>query len=154
VRKGYRGVFEPRAVCQEEVSDNRTHEFGRQVRIINRTLGAIVKHRDLLNPFSYGWFSVQLFTHKLLRFATPFFLLGLLTSSLLLAEEGEPYRALLGVQVILYGCAVWGLFTPSRSCLGKLTSCCTYFVIVNAAYLAGWLRFLADSPDTIWEKSR
>ena len=64
--KHKRLVFEPRAVAYGPIADS-SGEFRRKVRITTRGLKAVWEQRYLLNPFEYGFYSLQLFSHKVLR---------------------------------------------------------------------------------------
>src|SRR5579862_6331213 len=78
IRKGYRVVFEDRALAYEETTSSSRQEFSMRVRVITRAIRGILSVRDLLNPLAFGWISFQLLSHKILRWLVPFYLLGLL----------------------------------------------------------------------------
>ncbi len=154
VGQRYRGVFEAGALCTEEASRNANEEFQRQVRITNRTLHAILKHWKFLNPMSYGWFAVELLSHKLFRFFTPYLLLTLFICNLFLIKEGIVYQIFFGLQGFFYTFAIIGIFFRSDNKLFIFISLCTHFVMTNVAYIGGWIRFITRSPDTVWERIR
>ncbi|MGB7328757.1 MAG: glycosyltransferase family 2 protein, partial [Rubripirellula sp.] len=51
VAKGYRGVFDPEAVCFEDAAPDFSGEFRRKRRIVNRSMRAVLKVREAMNPF-------------------------------------------------------------------------------------------------------
>ena len=67
IAQGYRLVFAEDAVAWEPVAESQQVEFGRKVRVITRGLRGVLRMRALLNPFRFGFYSLQLFSHKLLR---------------------------------------------------------------------------------------
>jgi cellulose synthase/poly-beta-1,6-N-acetylglucosamine synthase-like glycosyltransferase len=140
ISQGSRLVFEPEAIAYETVAKNQSKEFGRKVRIMTRGLNAVVQMRHLLNPFRYGFYSLQLFTHKVLRrlLFIPFILVFL--CNIILATQGWFYQLLLIPQVLLYGMAFigWLLLQQGRK-LPRLIALPTYAVMVYvAAAQATW----------------
>lgn len=67
IQQRSRLVFEPNAVAWEPVAGRSTDEFGRKVRVITRGLRGVLMRRNLMAPWSFGFYAVQLVTHKLLR---------------------------------------------------------------------------------------
>ena len=153
VARGYRGVFDAEAVCYERTADDFSGEFRRKVRIVNRSLGAVLRVPQALNPFRVGRFAFQLFFHKVLRWFVPFFLVGMLASSLALALEGSLlYRGLFALQVGFYGVALLG-FVPGARRL-RVVYVPFYFCVVNAAAALGVLRLMLGSRIAVWNPQR
>ena len=73
VADGFRGIYEPEAICYERTASSFGGEFRRKIRIVNRSLRAVTRVPQVLNPFRVGVFSLQLFLHKVLRWFAPFF---------------------------------------------------------------------------------
>src|SRR5438445_2020563 len=101
IRKGYRVVFEDRALAYEETTQSTSDEFSMRVRVVTRGIRGLLSIPALLMPWKFGWVSFQLWSHKVSRWLVPFFLLALLTSNLLLWRSPS-YRVILGVQVLFY----------------------------------------------------
>ena len=59
-------------------------EFDRKVRTVVRGISVFMKSLPLLNPFKYGLFSWQLFSHKLCRWLVPFAMIIAFLSNLIL----------------------------------------------------------------------
>src|SRR6202050_1176701 len=91
--QGLRTVLAPDAVCFEETLENGGHELSMRVRVAIRSLNALVRERKFLNPLKYGRFAWQLWSHKVLRYASP-----LLWLARLAAEAGRaPKDGVLGL---------------------------------------------------------
>ena len=73
VEAGWRGVYEPEAVCYEETAGGFKSEYKRRVRIVSRSWRAVFQARGVLNPFRVGLFSWCLISHKVLRWNTGLF---------------------------------------------------------------------------------
>jgi len=85
VARGYRGIFDQSAWCSERTAEEFGKEFGRKVRIANRSFNGLLRVPIVCNPLIVGRFAWQVISHKLLRWFSPFIILGHLTTSLLAA---------------------------------------------------------------------
>jgi cellulose synthase/poly-beta-1,6-N-acetylglucosamine synthase-like glycosyltransferase len=150
VRQGYRGVFQERAFCVEQPAGSSLGEFRRQVRITNRTLRALFRHADLLDPFSYGMFSFQLFSHKAAKFLAPFFALAFTVSAMLLASTHFFYLLVFAGLLAVIMLAVIEPLAGRVAFLAEICSFCGTFVATNLAVLAGWFQFLRGETYTVW----
>mgnify|MGYP000218173819 CR=1 FL=1 len=136
----------------QDVAD-ASKEYQRKVRTIIRGLTALSRHPDVLNPFKFGWFSFQVFGHKLMRWAVPWFQILLLAVSLGLAGKAGIYLIALLVQLAFYGFVMMGLLAPSMReyALIKIPY---FFVQVNLAVAHATLKFLSGQRMTVWAPSR
>lgn len=154
VRLGRRCVYEPGAVSEEEAAGSFDKEFKRKVRIVNRGWRAMLTMPDLLNPFRYGWFSLELVSHKLLRWLVPFMLLGLLLINLLLFPVHQIYQLTLGAQVVFYGLALAGYFLRNNKDLWYILYVPYYFCMVNVAAAVGIYQAHRGKTYTTWSTAR
>ena len=155
VAQGYRLVFAPDAVAYEPVSASQGGEFGRKVRIITRGLRAVLMRRQLLNPFRYGFYALQLFSHKVLRRLVVLPLLVLLLMSPLLWTKGLFYRLATLAQGIFYTCGAIGLWLgPTRLGRRKLFSLPAFFCMVNTAALLAAINIMRGHRIVRWEPQR
>ena len=67
-KRGYRVVYEPAARLVEDALTQTAAEFRMRVRVTLRALWALSDLCSLFNPLKYGLFSLQLLSHKLLRY--------------------------------------------------------------------------------------
>lgn len=152
VEQGFRAVSEPGAVgTMTSVKDPR-QEFDRKVRTVLRGMTTLFEHPNLLNPLRAGVFAFELWSHKVLRWLAPVFLLGTLVSALALAAVPF-YLLALVAQLAFYGLAVatfrqWA--GVHRTLPGKIA---LYFSSVNAAILAGWWQYGRGVRQEIWTPS-
>jgi hypothetical protein len=156
IAQGYRLVFASDAIAYEYTAGTRNKEFGRKVRVITRGLRAIFSvRRQLLNPFRYGFYAIQLFSHKVLRRLIVFPLLMLFLLNLFLIGSGPFYDLLLIGQVAFYGLGLLGLILDGTR-FGKLKifTLPFYFCLVNAAVLVATLNILQGRQIRRWEPQR
>lgn len=152
VEKGYRVVYEPRALLREEALDNSKDEFKMRKRVTLRSLHALMHMKHLLNPLAYGFFSYQLFTHKLLRYFIWIFMVSALLSNLALLGLGQTYKVFALVQVIFYLLATIGAITEKRGMkAGRMFFIPYYFLILNLSCAIAFFRFLKRDNAVIWE---
>lgn len=151
IRSKLRVVLDPEVFCIEDSARDESGEFRRQVRITNRTLGAIRRNFEFLNPLRYGIFSFFLVSHKILRFKTPGFLIALFLLNCFLVGDGFIYSAIFGAQVLfiaLGGMSIWGGGD------NRWLSLLRVLLLTFAAQLAGWFRMLIGVEDTTWTPER
>jgi cellulose synthase/poly-beta-1,6-N-acetylglucosamine synthase-like glycosyltransferase len=155
VAQGYRLVFEPNAIAFEPVAKSSEVEFGRKVRVMTRGLCGVLAVRELLNPMRYGMYSVQLFSHKILRRLVALPLLVLLFVSPLLWNHGVVYQLLTAIQLAFYSLAFCGLAVRgTRLQRAKLFTVPFYFCLVNAAALVATANVIRGNRILLWEPQR
>ncbi|QDU36084.1 Beta-monoglucosyldiacylglycerol synthase [Maioricimonas rarisocia] len=152
VVRGYRGIFDPEAVCYEQTADDFQGEFRRKIRIVNRSLTAVLRVPQALNPLRVGVFAPQLFIHKVIRWFVPFFLVATLITNAILARSSSMYQLLLMAQLSFYGLALLHLI-PGLSRL-KLTYVPYYFCLINYAAFRGVIGSLTGRRIAVWQPER
>lgn len=157
-QRGFITVYGGGAVSSEKTHEETGEEFEMRVRVIIRTINALVRRARLLNPFRYGFFSFQLFSHKVLRYLVPELLLTILASGLWLALRGETaaplYRALTVVQLALYLTAAVGWLRQKLGLPLPLVHIPFYFLVVNFAALWALVLYLRGERKVTWTTVR
>jgi cellulose synthase/poly-beta-1,6-N-acetylglucosamine synthase-like glycosyltransferase len=158
ILRGRRLAFAADAVAWEEVSATDTAEFSRKVRIIARALRAVALRRQLLNPLQYGFYSIQLFSHKVLRWSVCWFLLVLALATGVLYGRTPLYTAAGQLQMLFYAVATIGFavrrLSVARSTTFKVLGVPFYFCLANYAALHGWVRALRGGRIDVWDSGR
>ncbi len=143
IRQGHDFVYEPNAVAVVKLpSRNTHHELTRRRRIVSTSLNGIYHHRELLNPSTYGFFSVRLLVNKVMRRLLPFFLLFLWPSSLILYGEDPIFTLLFWTQSLFYVAAMSYAFIPNHYqgvVYTKISSTAYYICIGMIGTLMGWI---------------
>ncbi|HTC92423.1 MAG TPA: glycosyltransferase family 2 protein [Terriglobales bacterium] len=152
IRKGYRVVFEDRALAYEQTTESTSEEFFMRVRVITRGMRGLLSVPDLLKPWKYGWIAFQLFSHKILRWLVPVFLLMLLGSNVALRHE-HYFRFLLLAQAFFYLFAVMQTIVPLHR-RWKLLGVPLYFCTLNAAALFSTIELLRGRKYVVWQPVR
>lgn len=151
IGQGKRVVLDTDVYCFEEPGEDESKEFRRQVRITNRTLGAIWRNIQYLNPHKYRSFALFLLCHKVIRFLLPFFFMGLLVMGLFLAGMSSAYLLFASAQIIFLGV---GLAANYKFLNGRFPQLCSFFLMTIAAQSVGWMRWITGKSDTMWKPQR
>lgn len=156
IAQGYRLVFAPEAVAYESVAGTSSTEFGRKVRVITRGLrGVFMARRQLLNPFRYGFYSLQLFSHKALRRIVVYPLILLFLLSPFLWQAGLFYQLAMVGQLAFYslGLLGWAL-DGTRLGRKKIFTLPYFFCLVNMAVLIATINIMRGQQIKRWEPQR
>ncbi|HEY0546863.1 MAG TPA: glycosyltransferase family 2 protein [Pyrinomonadaceae bacterium] len=155
VEQGLRAVYEPGAVCTEETNRRAGKEMRMRVRVITQTFTDLWRHRAMMNPLRTGFYAVQLFSHKVLRYFVPVFLLALFSSSAALAAHSLFYAITLAAQLLFYALAALGwLLERGGARRMRLLALPQYFVLANVASLIACYKFLRGERYARWEPIR
>lgn len=153
-RQGLRSVYEPNAICTEETNRHADNEMRMRVRVISQTFTDLWRNREMLNPFKSGFFAVELFSHKLLRYAVPLFLALILVSSAFLVEYSNFYLIAFAVQAAFYVMAAAGWILEKIGTRLSILVIPLYFVMANVASVLGFYKFLRGERFAKWEPIR
>lgn len=153
VERGFRAVSEPEAVgAMTSVKDSK-QEFERKVRTLIRGMTTLFSHARVLNLLRFGMFAFEVLSHKVLRWAVPFFLVMTLASSITLLGSTWFNLAVI-VQAVFYIAALLafsGWRYIRHSLLGKVAF---YFSMVNAAILVAWFKYWKGVRQELWTPSQ
>lgn len=155
VEQGYRLVYENQALAYEPPMPNAEKEFSRKVRIMNRGLRGVIMRKKLLNPFQYGFYSLTLFSHKVLRRLVPFFLIFLFIASLMLSGVSAFYMLAAAAQIAFYGWAIISYFLRSTA-IGrrKVFYIPFFYCLANAAAFVAIVNLLSGKRIEFWNPQR
>lgn len=151
-RSGLRAVSAPDVLGYYQDIKDQGKEYQRKVRTVLRGMTAIARHPDVLNPLRFGLFAWQVWSHKLMRWLVPCFLVGLLVTSLHLSSQGGVYLMALLAQLAFYGLALLAHLVPAFRQLAA-PRLVYFFVQVNIGIADAMLRFIAGRRMTTWQPS-
>lgn len=147
IKKGYRVIYEEKAICTEEVGEMKD-EFRRKRRIILRAFQSLYYVRELLNPISYGFFAIQFWSHKMLRWLVPVWIIGLFISNIFLLNLAV-FKTFFVLHLLFYVLAIFGKRNKHA-----LFSIPYYFSIINAASLFALFDFIKRKRKITWDVAR
>ena len=143
-------LFEPEAICYEDVNDDPMIEFKRKIRISLGNFRNLKFYKHLLFPIHKG-FGFAFFSHKVLRWFTPFALVFSFFLSFILSYYFPLFILIsLGYSllIILPSLTIYlekiNLKIPFVNNLG-------HFILMNFALLIGYFKFISASNESAWE---
>jgi cellulose synthase/poly-beta-1,6-N-acetylglucosamine synthase-like glycosyltransferase len=150
VEAGWRGVYEPEAVCYEETSGRFKSEYKRRVRIVSRSWRAVFQAAGVLNPFRVGLFSWCLVSHKVLRWNAGLFATAAAIAGASLLVESILHWPIPSLGVIGAVAAAAALTRVGR----RAVSMAVYFLLINAASLVGVAKGTFGRVSGVWSTPR
>jgi len=150
VEQGYRVVYEPEAILEEDPLSRSQDEYRMRVRVALRALHAIKDMAHLMNPLHYGLFAWQLISHKVLRYGAFIPLTILFISGLLLLGEGLVYQVAVGLQSLLYAGALSGWYLERKRRDPGFLFVPFYFCLVNVASGSAFLKMVSGKKQVTW----
>ncbi|MBW4933398.1 glycosyltransferase family 2 protein [Marinobacter sp. F4206] len=152
-RKGLVAVTAPDVLGYYHDVSDPSKEYQRKIRTVIRGLTALSRHMEVLNPQRFGLFAFQVFGHKLMRWAVPWFQLLLLGTSVALSGKGGVYLLVLLGQIAFYLLVIFGHFVPAMRAR-TWVKIPYFFVQVNVAIAQATLFFLTGRRMTVWTPSK
>jgi glycosyltransferase involved in cell wall biosynthesis len=153
VQRGLRAILDPACPAQVGFVRSDRKELSRKMRTIVHGLVVLFSHISLLNPFRYGVFSWQVFSHKLCRWLFPFGVIAVLFANFFLWRAGLFYRVCLIGQLAAYAATLPFLILGRSAKLG-IMRVISFFVLGNVATLWAWWKFFGGQKVVTWEPSQ
>jgi cellulose synthase/poly-beta-1,6-N-acetylglucosamine synthase-like glycosyltransferase len=153
LEQGIKSINELSAKVHEDVSNDLIDEFHRKTRISTGNFQNMFAFLHVFrNPFS--GFAFAFFSHKILRWLGPFFLISLLILNLLLLNRHDLYLFTFMIQCLI-------LFLPVLDYLLRkihihilFLRFATHFLTMNLALIIGFFRFLYGVKTNVWQPTR
>jgi len=150
IRRKCRVIFCRQAVSYEDTSQSTAVEFRRRIRIGAGNFQAFFWLADFLNPLQ-GWPWFCYVSHKVTRWFSPFFLLLAVVSACGLAAARP-----LSVYALAAWCGAGAVAAglSSRFLPFKSTRHLFYFILMNAALIAGFFRYCRGIRSAAWDRTQ
>ena len=147
-KRGWRAVYEPAAVAEEKMAPTVEGEFKRKRRMMWGLWDVMLKW-GMLDPRGYGpAYALEIYSHRLLRYLTPWLHLIALAVNIPLLSHGWVYVVTMALQLALLVAAALGRFIPALP-----LRIAYYYVTVTASIAVGlWDRLRAGAVPIGWEK--
>ena len=128
-------------------------EYRRKMRTVIRGITAISRHPEVLNPFSMGMFAFQVWSHKIMRWGVPWFMLAFAVLTLMLQGQGVVYTLALVAQLVFYALALTG-WLSARMQENIVVKIVFFFVQTNLALAMATISFIFGKRMTVWTPSQ
>jgi len=147
VRKGKRVLFESQSVAYDVISKDAHQEWRRKVRTLAGNWQLLSLAPWIILPWKNSLW-LRYVSHKLLRLLIPFEMIFVLFISL--KNPGSFFQIFTVVQLIFYGMALSGLLFPASRSI-RLVNLSYFFMIMNAAVLAGFWKWITGGCASAWQ---
>ncbi|MFZ0043620.1 MAG: glycosyltransferase family 2 protein [Solirubrobacteraceae bacterium] len=146
VKRGWLAVYAPAARATEKMVPTIEGESARKRRMMGHGW-PIVLRGGMLSPAGYDpLYALMIFSHRVLRYASPFLHAAALATSVELLGEGFIYVLAVALQAGLLLAALAADAVPVRPLL-----IARYYVLTTASLAAGLWDWLAGGTDAGWE---
>lgn len=151
-KQGFDVLYNDNAIAKEEVAPSLGDEYGRRVRIGIGNYKAFLANLWALSP-SQGLMSWCYWSHKVLRWFAPHFMLLAFISSLLLLQQPF-YLYLTVMQMIFYFVAWQGQRRINENQkVNGVVAIISFFVSMNLALGQGFIRFCKGHKNGGWKRT-
>ncbi|MBV8955819.1 MAG: glycosyltransferase [Solirubrobacterales bacterium] len=146
VKRGWQAVYVPDARARERMVPTIEGEFARKRRMMSHGWPIVVRG-GMLSPRGYGpLYGLMIFSHRILRYLSPFLHLIALGLSIVLAARSRIYALALAIHLALLLAAALAPLLPLRPLLVA-----RYYVLTTAALAAGLWDWLRHGASPGWE---
>lgn len=154
VKEGARCIHDNQAISLVPMIPSPEKELLRRARMVLGGINALVYMYKLINPFRFGFFSLQLISHKLLRWLVPYLLILVFISNIVLLANGWSWYLAFVMQLAFYAVAFYGHFNRKDDNQPRVVKLIYFFTWSNLAILLAWYKFLFNRKQSIWPESR
>ena len=144
-RKNY-ALLNNLAICIEDVTTDISSEYRRKVRISSGNFQNLFFFKHLLFDFSSICFAF--WSHKVLRWLTPFFIFICLFSSVFLIPYHKFFILISCIQLLLLLFPLFNYFFKFNNVFLKFIA---HFYLMNFALFEGFIKFIKGIKSSIWE---
>ncbi len=146
VKRGWRALYVPGARASEKMVPTIEGEFARKRRMMSHSW-PIVFRGGLLSLRGYDpLYALMIFSHRVLRYLSPFLHVLAFGSSIALFSHGWVYAAAVALQVAVLLAALLAPLIPARPLLVA-----RYYVLTTASLAAGLWDWLRHGTTAGWE---
>lgn len=150
ISKKGRVLFEPEALCYEDVNDAPMIEFKRKIRISLGNFRNLKYYKRLLFPITNG-FGFAFFSHKVLRWVTPFAIVFSFAFTLLLMMYYPFFKWFALTYILLIFLPILTIFLEKIKLKIPFVNALGHFILMNFALLLGYFKFISASHESAWE---
>lgn len=130
-----------------------TSLFARRVRTITLALWSLARNGRYLNPFRFPVLSWQTWSHKILRWLLPVFMILIFISNAFLVTTSLFWQILFGCQVLFYLAGALGAWVSKRKPKVPLVSSIWYFILSAWASIVAFFNLLRGKDYSVWTET-
>ncbi len=146
IKRGWLAVYEPAARASEKMVPTIEGEFARKRRMMSHGWPIVIRG-GMLSPRGYDpLYALMIFSHRILRYGSPFLHVIALAVNIALVGQGWVYTVTLAAQAGVLAAALLAPLVPARPLLVA-----RYYVLTTAALAAGLWDWLRHGTSAGWE---
>lgn len=150
IEKGYRVVYEPKALLQEEVSKDESGEYRMRVRVALRALWAMSDMKTLLFGKAGFLFAWQIWSHKACRYFCFIWFILLFASNIQLIDKGIFFAGFFLIQILSYILPLIPIHILRVAKLGNFSRLIEYFIVINVASAHAFFKYVNREKQVLW----
>lgn len=148
--KRKRVIYDDDAIVHEVRKKSLKDEMQRRIRIAAGGLNSVWFLKGILNP-AYGWASLFVWSHKFLRWFTPFYLIVIAVCTAFLPIDSLVFWIVLISQIVLYLGAILGWLLNKLDIHIGIFKLLLFFVGMNYGFFFAVIRWIRGTRNAIWQ---
>lgn len=149
IEQGFLAINELDAIAYEDVSNVITKEFTRKKRIASGNYQNLKRFKSLLWPPFKG-VAISFWSHKVLRWFGPFFMIFALMTNALLFSQNVIYQVLFLGQMLVWFIPLFDYIFGKLGHHNKLLRFVSHLLGMNLALLLGSITYLRGIKTNVW----
>lgn len=150
IEQGFRVVHADDAVVTDRMPDSPKGELRARSRMTARNWIGTWSHAKLLNPLRHPRIALGLWSHKVLRWLSPIFLVALLVSTSVLGAQGNSWFWIWLVPLLIVGASSLGGAANYAGVHIPLAGAAWSFMLANVGFAAGLWQVLLGKRTTAY----
>lgn len=152
IKSGYWIVHEDQAIAYDSFPITAEGELKSRIRMTIRNITCTLSNYEILNPSRHPLLSYAVFSHKLLRWLSPFLLIIFFIANLPLKNAYSFYRFIFYTQISFYGLGFLGYICYKRNFRLPVASQIFSFLLANTGFFVGVLKALQGQKILSYKK--
>jgi len=151
VSQGYQVKHVSSAIAYDKTPETQRTEFKARVRMTLRNWQGTWSRAELLNPLKHPGYAFALWSHKIIRWLTPVWLILLTILSFISALHSLFGLTVFILLMVLYGLAAYGFFAEKHNWkMPRLVNLAYSFMLANVGFLVGLWQAITGRQITIY----
>ena len=150
IEQGFRVVHADDAIVTDRMPESSRGELRARSRMTARNWLGTWSHAKLLNPLRHPCIALGLWSHKVLRWLSPIFLVALLVSTSVLGAQGNPWFWVWIVPLLIVGVSSLGGAATYAGVHIPLAGTAWSFMLANVGFAAGLWQVLRGKRSTAY----
>jgi cellulose synthase/poly-beta-1,6-N-acetylglucosamine synthase-like glycosyltransferase len=148
-------IFVPEAVATDRPISGLREQFRNRTRTATRGIRANLSMIGRLAPWRHPGPALAIWSHKLLRWATPWFVVLATICALWLVLDGQPGYIVvpLAVAIGLIAAGVAHMLVSAGRRPPRIVAFARSFAVVNLAFALGWINVLRGREIEVWHRA-